>query len=141
MIDLAPWEGPWPDDDKDANFKNDVALYSKLDPLTTLENLSTSTGIPVGSLCRYILAKWTSAGAEALMALGATAVTRMTDVIAEAESVGTDEARVEAYHDLARQLGWMSYPLEHPEVYDSQHETDVPASVNPTTTGESDGSK
>ena len=52
-IELIPWTGPWPDDDPDTNFKKDVALYSKLDPLETIEALSKGTGIPVGAIVRY----------------------------------------------------------------------------------------
>ncbi len=81
IVELTRWDGPWDADDPDANFKHDVALYSRLDPLATIENLSGATGIPIGSLCRYILAKWASAGAEALMAMGPSTVIRMSDMI------------------------------------------------------------
>ena len=40
VVRLEPWTGPWPDDDPDANFKAEVALYSLVDPLTTIEGLS-----------------------------------------------------------------------------------------------------
>jgi len=118
-ISLLPWNGPWDDHDRDANFKHDVALYSKLDPMSTIGTLSSATGIPEGALCRYILAKWSSAGAEALMALGATAIVRMTDAIAEAEDADSDEHRLAAYQEIAAQLSWLRHPLDHPEVYDS----------------------
>lgn len=117
-ISLLPWNGPWDDHDRDANFKHDVALYSKLDPMSTIGNLSASTGIPAGAICRYILAKWSSAGAEALMTLGATAIVRMTDAIDSAERAATDEARLAAYREIASQLAWLRHPLDHPEVYD-----------------------
>ncbi len=39
-VTLAPWRGVWADDDPNANFKSDVALYSLIDPLTTLRALS-----------------------------------------------------------------------------------------------------
>lgn len=110
-VELTPWSGTWSPDDPDANFKHDVALYSRLDPLSTLTNLSTAVGVPVGSLCRYVLAKWTSAGAEALLALGATAVERLNDTVAAAEADGSDGARLAAYHDLAAQLAWLASPL------------------------------
>ena len=35
-ITLEGWRGPWPDDDKDANLKADIALYSHVDPLRTV---------------------------------------------------------------------------------------------------------
>ena len=115
-VDLAPWDGAWTDDDPDANFKHDVALYSRLDPLATLENLSVAVDVPVGSLCRYVLAKWASAGAEALLTLGPTALRRMQATVDTAEGAGTDEARIEAYHDLAAQLAWLAVPLDDPGV-------------------------
>ena len=62
---LAPYRDTWPADDLDANFKAEVACYTSADPLPTLENLSRSTGIPVGCLARYILVKWTASGSEA----------------------------------------------------------------------------
>ena len=36
----------------------------RLDPLETLVPLSASTGIPVGALVRFVLARWASAGSE-----------------------------------------------------------------------------
>jgi hypothetical protein len=110
-VDLEAWSGLWPDDDPDANFKHDVALYSRLDPLSTLTNLSAVVDIPVGSLCRYILAKWASAGAEALLALGPTAVERLWRTVTDAEAEGTEAARLAAFEDLSRQLAWLRIPL------------------------------
>jgi hypothetical protein len=40
VIELVKWDGPWSESDPDSNFKADVALYSKLDPLVTIEALS-----------------------------------------------------------------------------------------------------
>ena len=34
-IELQGWDGPWEDDDKDANLKSDVAFSSAVDPLQT----------------------------------------------------------------------------------------------------------
>jgi hypothetical protein len=34
VIRLVRWAGPWEDDDPHANLKADVALYSRLDPLS-----------------------------------------------------------------------------------------------------------
>ncbi len=53
-IELEGWDGPWADDDPDANFKSDVALYSHVDPLTTIRNLaapSTSRSAPSATTC------------------------------------------------------------------------------------------
>lgn len=111
-VELRPWSGTWADDDPDANFKHDVALYSHLDPLSTLTNLSAAVDIPVGSLCRYILAKWTAAGAEALMALGPSAVNRLAATIEAAEAAGTTKARLDAYEDLAAQVSWLAAGMD-----------------------------
>lgn len=111
-VQLPVWNGTWSENDRDANFKHDVALYSRLDPLSTLANLSVVVDIPVGSLCRYILAKWASAGAEALLTLGPTAVERMWNTIVEAREAGTDNAKLAAFDDLAQQLAWLRAPLD-----------------------------
>ena len=124
IVRLERWSGPWPDDDKDANFKADVALYSSTDPLRTIRVLSESTGVPVGAIVRYVLARWASEGASGLLELGPTMARRLHAVSAEAESVGTDEARLAAYATLQQMLSWLVYPLDHPEVYGD----DAPAS-------------
>jgi len=116
-IVLSPWDGPWPDDDPDANFKREVALYGKLDPLATIGNVSANLDIPVGALCRYVLAKWSSAGAEALLTLGPTALGRLSDSIERAESVGTDAARLAAYEELRAQLSWLNAGFDDPDAY------------------------
>jgi hypothetical protein len=117
-VRLERWTGPWPADDKDANFKADVALYSAADPLRTVTGLSASTGIPVGAIVRYVLARWASEGASGLLEIGPTMVRRLEAVCAEAEDLGTDEARLAAYGRLRQMLEWLAFPLEHPEVYE-----------------------
>lgn len=112
VIRLEQWNGPWDDGDPDANFKHDVALYTKLDPLATITNLGNTVDIPVGALCRYVLAKWASAGAESIMTLGATAIERLNETIEEAESADTDQARLAAYQSLKAQLQWLTVPLK-----------------------------
>jgi hypothetical protein len=111
-IELVSWTGPWPDDDPDANFKNDVALYTLLDPLTTIEALSTSTGIPVGALVRYVLARWASAGSESLLSAGPSVIERMWATFADAESSDTTEARLAAYDVVRQMVAWLRTPLD-----------------------------
>ncbi|MBM3670959.1 MAG: hypothetical protein FJW86_02050 [Actinobacteria bacterium] len=118
-ITLEPFTGPWPDDDPDANFKADLALYAYVDPLETIRNLSANIDVPVGALCHYVLAKWATAGSGGLLELGPTMIHRLAVVPDEAEAVGTDEARLAAYGQLRQMLGWLRHPLEHPEVYGS----------------------
>jgi hypothetical protein len=118
VLRLDPWTGPWPDDDKDANLKHDVALYAKVDPLRTVRGLSESTNIPEGAIVRWVLARWASEGASGLLELGPTMTRRLNAVCTEAEAADTDEARLAAYHQLRQMLSWLQYPLDHPEVYD-----------------------
>jgi hypothetical protein len=117
VVRLERWTGPWPDDDADANFKADVALYANVDPLTTIENLGRAIDVPVGALVRYVVAKWATAGSGGLLELGPTMTRRLGAVCDRAEAAGTDEARLEAYTELRELLSWLRFPLEHPDVY------------------------
>ena len=110
-MELPPYTGTWPDDDKDANFKEQVREYSRNDPFTTLHRLSENTGIPVESLVRYILVRWTAAGSEALMALGPRTLDEMWEVVTEAEEDGSDAAKVAAFTKLRDMLSWLRVPL------------------------------
>jgi len=107
-ITLAAYRDTWPAEDRDANFKAEVACYTTADPLPTLENLSRGTGIPVGCLARYVLVKWTASGSEALMAMGPIVLTQMQQQIEEAESAATDEARLRAYEALRQIISWLA---------------------------------
>lgn len=117
VVRLEAWTGPWPDDDPDANFKSDVALYSLTDPLQTIRGLSENIDIPVGVLCRYVLAKWASGGSGGLLELGPTMARRLQAVCAEAEAEGTDTARLAAYRQLSEMVAWLNLPLDQPEAY------------------------
>ncbi len=111
-LDLVAWTGPIPDDHPDANFLVDVATYSLADPLATLRRLGDAVGVPVGALARYVLARWVTAGSDSLLEVGPTAVQRMRDHVRAAEEVGTDTARVDAYHAIAEQLAWLGHGLD-----------------------------
>lgn len=111
-VQLVRWTGPWADDDPDANFKADVALYMKLDPLETLGPLSQATGIPVGALVRYVLARWASAGSESLLSAGPSVIERMWATVCDAEQIGTTEARLAAYEVVRQMIAWLRAPLE-----------------------------
>ncbi len=115
VIRLERWVGPWPEDDPDANFKSDVALYSLLDPLFTINNLSAGVGVPVGAICRYVLAKWATGGSGGLLELGPTMTRRLAEVCEQAEGVGTDEARLEAFAQLREMILWLRMPLDYPD--------------------------
>jgi len=113
-IPYASWTGPWADDDPDGNFKAEVAAYSSLDPLATLTNLSRNLDIPLGAVVRYVLAKWASGGAEALLELGPSTVERMQAAVEEAEADGGAAARLAAYHQLRQMVGWLGAGLDDP---------------------------
>jgi hypothetical protein len=111
VVELVRYDGPWAPDDPDANFKQDVALYSKLEPLDTLRALSANVDIPVGALVRYVLGRWASAGSESLLAVGPSVVERMWTACESAEAAGTDDARMAAYEQLRQMLSWLREPL------------------------------
>lgn len=111
MIALGPWTGPWGDDDPDANFKRDVALYSLADPLSTIRSMSEAMGIPAGAIARYVLCRFATAGSGGLLELGPSMVHRLCEPVDRAESEGTDEARLAAYAQLREMLQWLRLPL------------------------------
>jgi len=118
-ITLEGWRGPWPDDDKDANLKADIALYSHVDPLRTVRGLSESIDVPVGAIVHYVLARWASEGASGLLEIGPTMSRRLLKACDDAEAAESDAARLAAYQQLRQMISWLNYPLDHPEVYDS----------------------
>ena len=119
VVHLTRWLGPWADDDKDANFKADIALYARTDPMRTIRNLASAVNVPEGAIVRYVLAKWASEGASGLLELGPTMTRRLHAVCTQADAADSDEARLAAYQQLRQMLSWLHHPLEHPEVYDT----------------------
>lgn len=115
VVRLEPFRGPWPDDDPDANFKADIATYAMTDPLMTIGNLAGNIDVPIGSIVRYVLARWASGGAEGVLELGPATVKRMHDAVAAAEAAGTDDARLVAYRQLAAMVGWLQHGLDDPD--------------------------
>jgi Family of unknown function (DUF6027) len=111
MVAVGGWNGPWDDDDPDANFKADVALYSRVEPMATIGNLAAAMDIPEGGVVHYILAKWASAGSGGLLELGPSMVQRLWDVIERAEEEDTEEARLAAYEQLRQMISWLRLPL------------------------------
>ena len=111
---LEPYQAFWRDDDKDANFKSEVSLYARADPMPTLERMSRSLGIPVGALARYILARWATSGSDGLLEIGPTVVRRMGAIVEKAEAAGTEAAQLDAYQRLAQIVGWLQVPLDNP---------------------------
>ena len=112
VVALERYRGPWANDDPDANFKADVALYANLDPLVTLRGLGAATGLSVGALAHYVLARYATTGSAGLLELGPTMVERLWAPVELAEASATDEARLAAYHELRALLSWLRVPLE-----------------------------
>jgi hypothetical protein len=119
-VTLEPYTGPWSDDDPDANFKADVALYAHVEPMATIRSLGAALGVPEGSLVHYVLAKWATGGSGGLLELGPTMVQRLWEVVERAEEVGSDEARLGAYDRLCRMIEWLRLPLEDLSIYPEQ---------------------
>lgn len=109
------WDGSWAEDDPDANFKADVALYSHVDPMATIGRLAEAMNVPEGAIVHYVLAKWASAGSAGLLELGPTMVGRLWAPIERAEEEGSDVARLEAYDQLRQMISWLRVPLVNPE--------------------------
>ena len=118
VVVLEAWTGPFASDDPDANFKAEIALYAKLDPLRTIAALATNLNVPVGALVHYVLAKWATEGSGGLLELGPHMVTRLNQVCLDAEEAGTDFARLEAFEKLKQMLSWLSLPLRSTEGYE-----------------------
>lgn len=118
VVRLVAWDGPWADDDPDANFKAEVALYARVDPLVTIRNLSVNLGIPEGALVRYVLARWATGGSGGLLELGPSMVHRLWAVVDEAEEAGSEEARLAAYGQLRQMISWLRLPLVDRAGYD-----------------------
>ncbi len=106
-VRLERWHGTWSDDDPYAGLKADVAAYGPLDPLVTVRGLAEASGVPVGALARYVLARWASGGNEALLELGVSGVDHLAAVVTRAEAAGTDGARLEAYAEVAEIVSWL----------------------------------
>ncbi len=106
-LTLTRYDGPWDDDDPDANFKALVAEYSQLDPTETLDGMAAALDLPPGAVARAVLARWAADGSSALMELGPRMVDRLHEPIARAEAKDSDAERLAAYHQLRQMLDWL----------------------------------
>ena len=106
-MQLYPYTDSWEEQDPHANFKADVAHYTVVDPLPTMEGLSQTTGIPVPCLIRYVLVKYAASNADALLTMGPLVIHQMEQQIAAAEADGRDEARLKAYEALRQIVSWL----------------------------------
>ena len=107
-IRLEIYDGPIREDDPDANFKRDVASYTRVDPMPTIETMSRNMGIPVGVIARYILVKWATSGSDGVMEIGPRVVHQMAAIVEEGERSGNDSRRLEAYKKLSDIISWLN---------------------------------
>ena len=115
QISLEAFDWPWDESDKDANFKQELAMYSREDPMPTIERMSRNLHIPVGAIVKYLLVKWASSGSGALLEIGPRVVNQMSEIVARAESEGTDQERLVAYQKLSQIISWLQVPLSDPQ--------------------------
>ena len=107
-MEFRPYRDSWRADDPHANFKAEVAGYTSADPLPTLQNLSSGTGIPLDCLIRYVLVKYAASGSDALLAMRPVVLRQMEDHVTAAEQDGTDAARLRAYAALKSMIAWLA---------------------------------
>jgi hypothetical protein len=107
VVRLERWDGDWSDDDAFAGLKADVVAYGLVDPLVTVRGLSEASGVPVGALVRYVLARWAAGGNEGLLELGTSGVDHLARTVTRAEEADTDEARLEAYATVRELVAWL----------------------------------
>jgi hypothetical protein len=111
-VRLERWDEPWAADDPYANLKADVVAYGHLDPLVTIRTLSSASGVPVGALVRYVVARWATGGSEALLELGPSGVDHLVRAVEAAEQAGDDAARLEAYATVRDVVRWLRAGLD-----------------------------
>jgi hypothetical protein len=92
-----------PSGDGNQNFRHDVALSRRVDPRPTLENLAHQTGLTYEAVVHHALVRYTSSGAEALLAIEPLALRHLIN----ARKAG-DWAKVGAIID------WLEAGLESP---------------------------
>jgi len=83
--------------------------------MDTMDNLAAALSMPAGAIVRYVLAKWATAGSGGLLELGPSMVHRLWQPVEEAETAATDEARLQAYHQLRQMLSWLRLPVVDPD--------------------------
>lgn len=111
QIILEGYNDTWEANDQHANFKAEMAAYSRVDPMISIDRMSLATNISVGSLTNYILSKWAVSGSEGLLEIGPRVVNQMNNVIEKAETIDDDLARLHAYYVLSDIISWLNYPL------------------------------
>ena len=106
-MNLPRYTETWTADDPHANFKAEVACYTAHDPIPTLTRLSATTGVPFECIVRYVLVKYATSGADALLAMTPIVFRQMLDIVERAEQ-GGDDAKLAAYESLKQIVQWLA---------------------------------
>jgi len=83
--------------------------------LSTIRTLADHIDVPVGAVCRDVLARWATEGSGGLLELGPRMARRLWRVSEDAEKDGTDDARLATYAQLHDMLRWLNVPIDHSE--------------------------
>jgi hypothetical protein len=110
-MNLPRYTDTWAENDPHANFKSEVACHTVHDPLPTLQRLSAGTGVPVECIVRYVLVKYATSGADALLAMTPIVFRQMHDIVERAEQGGED-AKLAAYESLKKIVHWLALGAE-----------------------------
>lgn len=86
--------------DPDANFRHDVELSLRVDPMPTFANLAANTGTRVEDVVHHALVRYASDGAAALLAVDPDALTRLLEA-----------RRAEDWPTVAAILDWLEAGL------------------------------
>ena len=78
--------------------------------METLLPFSEVVGVPVGAVCRSILARWAGEGSAGKLELGPSMVERLWAVCEEA---GDDpQSQLAAFDQLRQMLSWLRAPID-----------------------------
>jgi hypothetical protein len=90
--------------DANQNFRTAVALSRLVDPRSTLENLARNTGLTYDDVVHHALVRYSSSGAEALLAIEPQA---LRDLIAA--------RKAEDWAKVAALIDWLEAGLDSSE--------------------------
>ena len=98
-------------DDPDNTFRCDVAFYSGIDPMPTIEGMSGQFEIPSGAIAKYVLAKWATSGSDGLLEIGPGVVRQMARLAREAELEMNETKKAQAYQRIGKIISWLEAGL------------------------------
>ena len=114
VVVLRRYRGAWTPGDPHAAFKEEVAALTVADPLETLRGLSALTDIDVGALARYVILRWASDGAAAVMELGPVLLPELCAIADAAAADGSEAARLAAFEQVRTLTGQLRLARERP---------------------------